>query len=88
MLCLMINIALNFHLTIPGWILLVLHFLFGISIWWFVGYMGAFLIYMLIRQLIWHIIGRLGSKAKDIPSPENKNPYSSKGYEPIGENRE
>ena len=88
LLCLLINIALNFYLTIPGWILLLLRFVLGIPIWWFVGYMGAFLIYMLIRQLIWHFVGVLGSKAKDIPSPKNINPYSSKGYEPINKNRE
>lgn len=79
-LCLLINILLNIRLTIPGWILLILHFLFPvISIWWFVGYMGAFLLYMLIWQLVWHIIGRIGASAKEIPPPKERNPYAVKG---------
>ena len=82
LICLLLNIALNFRLTIPGWILLILHFIFpAVSVWWSVGYMGAFLLYMVIRQLIWHLIGRLGAKAKDIPPPKNINPYSVKSNE-------
>lgn len=81
-LCLLINIALNFRLTIPGWILLILHFIFPvISIWWFVGYMGAFLLYMLIWQLVWRLIMGIGASAKEIPPPKERNPYAVKGNE-------
>ena len=60
-LCLLINIVLNFRLTVPGWILLILHFIFpAVSVWWSVGYFGAFLLYMLIWQLVWRLIGRIG----------------------------
>ena len=79
-LCLLINIALNFRLTIPGWILLILHFIFpAVSIWWFVGYMVAFLLYMLIWQLVWRLIGRIGASAKEVPPPKELNPYAVKG---------
>ena len=82
-LCLLINIVLNFRLTIPGWILLVLHFIFpSVSIWWFVGYMGAFLLYMLIWQLVWRLIGRIGASAKEVPPPKNINPDSVKENPP------
>ena len=76
-LCLLINIVLNFRLTVPGWILLILHFIFpAVSVWWSVGYFGAFLLYMLIWQLVWRLIGRIGASAKEVPPPKNLNPYS------------
>lgn len=82
-LVLLLNIALNFRLTIPAWILLALHFILGISLWWFAGAMGIFFLYILIWMLVLRLMGRAASAAVDPPPIENKNPYSSKGYTPI-----
>lgn len=82
-LILLLNILLNIRLTVPGWILLILHFVLGISLWWFAGYMGAFLLYMLLWMLFLRLFDRIGASAPDPPPIENKNPYSSKGYTPI-----
>lgn len=78
------NLALNFHLTIPGWILLVLHFVIPEYIkWWYcLAYFGAFMLYILIRMLIFRAIARWANTAAPAPPIVNKNPYSSKGYQP------
>lgn len=75
---LLLNIALNFRLTIPAWILLILHFVCGISLWWFAGAMGVFFLYILIWMLVLRLIARMGASAKPDPKIENKNPYSVK----------
>lgn len=79
------NILLNFRLTIPGWILLILHFIIPQYIkWWYsVAYFGAFLVYILLWMLVLRALGRWVSTAEPAPPIVNKNPYSSKGYEPI-----
>lgn len=79
------NIFLNFRLTIPGWILLALHFIIPQYIqWWYcLVYFGAFLLYILIWMLVIRLIGRWANTAKPAPPIENKNPYSSQGYTPI-----
>ena len=79
------NVFLNFGLTIPGWILLVLHFIIPQYIkWWYcLAYFGAFLLYILIWMLILRAVGRWASTAKPAPPIENKNPYSAQGYRPI-----
>ena len=76
-LCMLINLLLNLEWSVPAWILLVLHFWLGISIWWFIG--GLFFWFLAIMVKMW-IVGwavRCGSE-KD-PPKENKNPYSIKG---------
>ena len=80
-----INILLNYKLTIPGWILIILHFIIPQYIKWWYGpaYLGAFLLYILIWMLVVRAIGRWANTAKPAPPIENKNPYSSKGYQPI-----
>lgn len=75
-LCLLLNMLLNLEWTIPAWILLALHFLFGWSIWWFVLALGLWV----LNILLWmKLIGWAGacSREKDLPK-ENKNPYSVK----------
>lgn len=74
------NILINFRLTIPGWILLILYFIIPEYIkWWYcLVYFGAFLLYMLIWMLI---LWGIGTWARSAPPPEpveNKNPYSVK----------
>lgn len=82
LLVVLIHIVLNFRLTIPAWILLALHFIFGISLWWFAGALGVFFLYIFLWILIVRLVGRIGASAKPDPVIENKNPYSSKGYTP------
>lgn len=75
----LINILLNLEGSIPGIILLVLHYVFGISIWWSIG---AFLIWILYL-LVWMWVLGLVNKCSVPDKPkENKNPYSNKGYKP------
>ncbi|MBE6884072.1 MAG: hypothetical protein E7487_05660 [Ruminococcaceae bacterium] len=76
LLCLAINLLLNAEWSIPAWILLLLHFLLDISIWWFVG---GLLFWILCTASGMWLMGwavRLGN-SKD-PPKENKNPYSAK----------
>ena len=85
LLVLLFNILLNFRRTIPGWILLILHFIIPQYIkWWYcLVYFGAFLLYILIWMLVIRGISRWANTAKPAPPIENKNPYSSKGYTQI-----
>lgn len=79
------NVFLNFRLTIPGWILLILHFIIPQYIkWWYcLVWFGAFLLYILIWMVAIRLIGRWANTAKPAPPIQNKNPYSSKGYTQI-----
>ena len=72
------NILMNFRLTVPGWILLILSFIIPQYIkWWYaLVYFGAFLLYMLIWMLILWGIGAWASTAEPTPKPKNVNPYS------------
>ena len=82
------NILMNYRLTIPGWILLILHFIIPQYIrWWYcLAYFGAFLLYILLWMLILRGISRwVGTAEPDRPIV-NKNPYSSKGYKSIDRN--
>lgn len=84
-LVLLFNIFLNFRLTIPGWILLILHFIIPQYIqWWYcLAYFGAFLLYMLIWMLVITLLARWVGTAKPAPPIKNKNPYSKQGYTPV-----
>ena len=71
---LLLNMAFNLEWTVPAWILLALHFIFGLSIVWF---WVALLIWFL-GILFWMlIIGWAGRCSSPEPYKENKNPYSS-----------
>ena len=84
------NILLNFRLTAPGWILLALYFIIPQYIkWWYcLIYFGAFLLYILIWMLVIRALARWVNTAEPAPPIVNKNPYSSKGYVPLKENKE
>ena len=73
-LALLFNMLLNLEWTIPAWILLACHFLFGWKILWFWIALGVWLLNILLWMDILGWAARCGSE-KD-PPKENKNPYS------------
>ena len=73
-LCLLINLGLNWQWSIPAWLLLALHFLLDISLWWFVGGLVCWLLCILSGMCFTGWAARCSSE-KD-PPKENKNPYS------------
>ncbi len=75
-ICLLINILLNLEGAIPGAILLVLHFIFEISVWWSVGAFALWIIYILLWMIIFGWANQASSKNE---YRENKNPYSVGG---------
>ena len=76
LICFIFNMFLNLEWSIPAWILLALHFIFDISILWFIGGLAFWI--LCILSGMW-IMGWAAdcSNEKD-PPRENKNPYSSK----------
>ena len=77
LLCLLINMILNWEGLIPAAVLLILHFVIGWSPWWALAAFGAWLLWMIIWMSVIGWAARCGS----IPDPpkENKNPYSVGG---------
>ena len=67
---------LNLEYSIPAWILLTLHFIFDISIWWFVGGLAFWIICILSGM--WIMSWAASCASEPDPIKENKNPYSSK----------
>lgn len=76
LICLVFNMLLNLDGLIPTAVLLVLHFLLKISVWWSVA---AAVIWIAVLLAWMFIIGwaRDCSNESDAPK-ENKNPYSAK----------
>lgn len=74
---------LNIEWSIPAWILLALHFIFDISIWWFVGAIGFWILVL----ICWMNIVGWAAECSSVPDKpkENKNPYSVKSTK--GENK-
>lgn len=75
-----LGINMLFHLegTIPAWILLILHFIFGLSIKWFWIALGVWIALLLLSMLIWGKITGWAAKCGNTPDPPKKNinPYS------------
>lgn len=76
LVCLLVNLLLNLRWSIPAWILLALHIWLDISIWWFVGALGFWILRILVDMWLIGWAARCGNQ-KD-PPKENKNPYSKK----------
>ncbi len=77
LICLIINILINFEGSIPAWILLGLHLWLGVPPIWF--FWGALAIWI-ISILAWMLVMDFASK-NATPSRKNRkniNPYSSK----------
>ena len=67
------NMLINLEWTIPAWILLALHFIFGLNILWFFIALGLFF----AGLLLWMAIFSWASGCRtSTPPKENKNPYS------------
>ena len=76
LLSLLISLVFNLEWTVPAWIFLGLHFWKGISLWWFVGSIILWVLFVALRVLVFSSLARAGNY-KD-PPKENKNPYSKK----------
>ena len=76
LLVLLINMLLNFELSIPAWVLLILHFVIDLSIWWFIGALGVWVVSAMSAMWVVGWANRYGN-VPDRPK-ENKNPYSNK----------
>ena len=76
LLCLLFNLVMDLKWSVPAWILLVLHHLCGISIWWFVLALGLWI----FSNIFWmKVIGwTKGCANAPRPPQEDKNPYSPK----------
>jgi len=86
---LLFNLLINFYLTIPGWILLILHFIIPQYIqWWYcLIYFGAVVLYLIIWMLVIGAVSRWVNTAEPTKNKENINPYSSTGYKPVAEQK-
>ena len=64
--------------SVPMWLTLILHFVLGLSIWWFWGTLIAWLLVGLLRFCLIRF-GRWGAKETAAAPPrKNRNPYSAK----------
>lgn len=71
-----LSLIFHWYWSIPAWILLILHFVLGISIWWFAG---AFALYVIGVRIFVHAVGWLVSMGNEDEKPQkNINPYSVK----------
>ena len=77
-LSLLINMLLNIEGLVVSGILIALHYIFGISIWWGIGVFLAWIAYL----VIWMRILGWASDCSSAPQKqlENKNPYSKGPY--------
>lgn len=66
----------GFMLFLPAWILLILHFTVGISIWWFWGALGVWIVIRILRMLLIRFARWGAGVEEDVDKSENKNPYS------------
>lgn len=69
LICLLLNMVLNLAWTIPAWILLACHFIFGISIWWFVGALALWFACMVFICVALSVVSDVSTNAT---SPSTK----------------
>lgn len=74
-ICLLINMLLNFEGIIPAAVLLALHFVLKLSVWWAAAALIIWLLWLIVWMKIIGSAGQCGNTAD--PPKENKNPYSS-----------
>ena len=88
-LALLINMIFNLEGTIPAWILLVLHFIIGLSIKWFWIALGIWMIGLMLWMWICGCVYGWAAKCGNTPDPpkKNVNPYSVKSSQNRDEHR-
>ena len=64
---------INIEWTVPAWILLAMHFIFGWRLLWFWIALGVWLLSILLWM---EVIGWASRCSRADPPRENKNPYS------------
>ena len=60
--------------SLPAWITLILHFVIGLSIWWFWATLAVWILAGVFRYLF-IVFARWGGNSED-PPKKNINPYS------------
>ena len=75
-LCLFINLLLSLKWSIPGIILLILHFVTDISIWWGIGALGLWIALTWLGTAFFSWLASKGNEPD--PQLEDKNPYSQR----------
>lgn len=79
------NLLINFEWTIPAWVLLVLHFVLDLSIFWFIGAIALWIVGIFVWM---SVIGWAGRCATDLnDNKKNVNPYSV-GYKEVDDKKE
>lgn len=78
LLSVLLTLLFNLEWTIPAWILLALHFICGLSLWYSATAFGLWVLLIAAKSLILRLLNKAGNY-KD-PPKENKNPYSAKSY--------
>ena len=73
-LSLALSLLFNMEWTVPAWILLTLHFITGLSLWWFAAAILIWFVIIFLRVCLLISLTKAGNY-KD-PPKENKNPYS------------
>ena len=79
-IALFLNIIFHFEWSIPAWILLILHFLIGLSLKWFFIALGLWIAGLILWMYVVGAFYGWAAKCGNTPDPpkENKNPYSVK----------
>ena len=70
------TMALNLQWLFPAVVLLVLHFVFGLSLWWTAAAVGLWILWILVAVALLCLASKAGNAPR--PQTENKNPYSKK----------
>ena len=85
-ICLLFNMIINLQWAIPAAVCLIMHFIWDISLWWFVGALALWVLIM----VVWMLIIGWASNCGDTPTPEreNLNPYSQKNMNPYSAGKE
>ncbi len=73
-LCLLLNVIFHIQWSVPGFLLLLLHFVLGWPLWYSLVAFGVWFGYVLTVTIILSCLSRLDNTGPDYR--ENKNPYS------------
>ena len=78
LLALLINLVFHWEGSIPAWILLILHFMIGLSVKWFWIALGLWMLGMILWMMLVGKFYTWAAKCGNTPDPpkKNVNPYS------------